>query len=131
MLATPECVHDSNWYPDSGATNHLTADPANLMHKADYFGPEQVHMGNGKGLQIKNVGHSVFHSPFTPKLLSLSQLLHVPSITKNLMSVSKFANDNCIYFEFHPKCCFVKDQHSQKTLLEGKLKGGLYVFDNT
>ena len=65
MLTTPECVYDCNWYPDSGATNHLTADPDNLIHKANYFGPEQVHMGNGKGLQIKSVGHSVFHSPFT------------------------------------------------------------------
>lgn len=50
MLATPESIHDSSWYPDSGAPNHLTAEADNLMHKSEYYGNEQVHMGNAKGI---------------------------------------------------------------------------------
>lgn len=47
-----------------------------------------------------------------------------------MLSVSKFANDNCVYFEFHPTSCFVKDLTIKTNLLKGQFKGGLYMFDN-
>lgn len=81
---------------------------------------------------IKNIGQSVFPSPFeSSKIFTLKDLLHVPSITKNLLCVSKFALDNNVFFEFHSHSCFVKDQISKKVLLEGKLRNGLYIFDTT
>ena len=67
-------------------------------------------MGNGQGITIQNIDESFFSSPFQSKLLSLKSLLHVPMIKKNLLSVSKFAKDNNVYFEFFPNSCFVKDQ---------------------
>ena len=57
------------------------------MTKAEYYGSDQVHIGNGMGLSIKQVGESVFSSPYTSKIISLKQLLHVPTITKKLLSV--------------------------------------------
>ena len=30
-------------------------------------------------------------------------------LQKNLLSVSKFAANNHVFFEFHPTSCFVKD----------------------
>lgn len=71
MLATPEVVYDPSWYPDSGATSHLTMDENNLMTKAPYNGLEQVHMGNKFGISIKNVGQSSFLSPFDSTPLHL------------------------------------------------------------
>ena len=58
-------------------------------------------------------------------------MLLVPSITKNLLSVSKFAKDNNVFFEFHFDACFVKDQDSQVVLLTEKVKDGLYSFDSS
>ena len=58
-------------------------------------------------------------------------MLLVPSITKNLLSVSIFAKNNNIFFEFHSDACFVKDQDSQGILLTGKVKDGLYSFDSS
>ena len=58
-------------------------------------------------------------------------MLLVPSITKNLLSVSRFAKDNNVFFEFHSDACFVKDQDSQTVLLIGKVKDGLYSFDSS
>ena len=60
--------------------------------------------------------------------LSLHNLLHVPSINKNLVSVSQFAKDNNVYFEFFPNHCFVKNQDTKEIILQGKVKDGLYVF---
>ena len=87
-------------------------------------------MGNGTGLNIKHIGQSSFQSQFTLKLLSLNHLLHVPSITKNLLNVSKFAKDNAMYFEFFPNFCYVKDQASKEIFMARRVKNELYVFDD-
>ena len=47
MMATPETVNDSNWYPDSSATNHCTPHFNNLVSSDAYHGQEQLHMGDG------------------------------------------------------------------------------------
>jgi histone deacetylase 1/2 len=45
------------------------------------------------------------------------------------MSVSKFAQDNNVYFEFHPSFCVVKSQASSEVLLHGVVGAdGLYKF---
>lgn len=86
---------DVEWFPDSGPSNHITSDSTNLVTKAGLFGFDQVYKGNGKGLSIKHICHSEFTSPFlSSKIFSLKQLLHVPEIRKNLLSVSKLAQDN-------------------------------------
>lgn len=53
----------------------------------------------------------------------LKDILHLPAIAKNLLSVSKFTHDNDVYFEFH------QDKTINATLLEGTLMKGLYAFD--
>lgn len=119
------------WFPDSGATHHITSDFSNLFQSHSYGGSSQVHMGNGQGLTINSIGSSTFPSFHPHVSLSLNDLLHVPSITKNLMSVSKFARDNKVFFEFHSTTCFVKSQGSNVTLLEGSMDAdGLYRFNN-
>lgn len=72
---------------------------------------------------------SSFQSTYNSKLLSLKQLLHVPSITKNLVNVSKFDSDNKVYFDIFPKSCYVRDQITRNILMEGRIKEGLYAFD--
>lgn len=81
-----------SWYVDSGATHHVTSDPQHLMEAAFVPGNEHVYVGNGQGLPIISKGFTVFASPFnTATKLSLNNLLLVPTITKSLVSVSKFA----------------------------------------
>ena len=108
-VATPEIVNDAVWYPDSGASSHVTPEYNNLMHASPYHGADQLHIGNGQGLCISHIGCSnVIPSSSSPHLLHLNNLLYVPSITKNLVSVSKFSRDNSVFFEFHPYSYFVK-----------------------
>lgn len=121
----------SSWYPDSGATNHVSHDMSNLQSGSEYLGGKKLHLGNGPKVDISHVGHSVLYSspPNTiSKSLILKDLLHVPSITKNLLSVSQFAKDNDVFFEFHPLSCFVKDQSTKQVILKGILDQGLYRF---
>lgn len=52
------------WLLDSGATHHMTSDLSNLALHQPYTGDDNVLIGDGSGLSIKN--H--FHSLSTPKL---------------------------------------------------------------
>ena len=106
---------DSNWYVDSGATHHLTADIANLAAHSEYQGPDRVRMGNGAGLPIRATDASLLCSPVSSFVLK--NLLHIPNITKNLQSVSQFTADKKVLLEFHPGSYFVKDLSTRKTLL--------------
>uniref|UniRef100_A0A2N9ISY4 Reverse transcriptase Ty1/copia-type domain-containing protein n=1 Tax=Fagus sylvatica TaxID=28930 RepID=A0A2N9ISY4_FAGSY len=49
FIAATTPVTDQVWYPDTGATNHMTADMQNLNLSAeDYMGNDQVRVGNGQ-----------------------------------------------------------------------------------
>ncbi|KAF7841559.1 Retrovirus-related Pol polyprotein from transposon TNT 1-94 [Senna tora] len=85
MLATLERLYDAAWFLDYGVTNHVTTYYNNMMQGTEYNGPEQLHMGNGNGLVISNVGKSIVTSSFKPNIaLKLNNLLHIPSVTKKL-----------------------------------------------
>ena len=76
------------------------------------------------------VPHLVFPNDFHITF-KLNKLLHVPPISKNLLSVSQFAKDNAVFFEFHPHLCLVKLQGTNKVLLQGAVGAdGLYSFHN-
>ncbi|RVW37367.1 hypothetical protein CK203_087703 [Vitis vinifera] len=47
--------NDSEWYPDSGATSHLTNDPEGVDVPVVYSGNERVMVGNG-GFQMRWTG---------------------------------------------------------------------------
>lgn len=51
------------------------------------------------------------------KKFLLSHLLHVLEITKNIISVCQFCEDNVVYFQFHSHKFFVKDAVSHTILL--------------
>ncbi|KAL0534316.1 hypothetical protein IC582_028606 [Cucumis melo] len=129
MVASPDLNIDSNWYPDFGATNHLTYSLSNLSTRFEYGGGNQIYAANGSGLPTTHYGSMSFNSSTLPfKLFTLNNLLHVPSITKNLISVSQFVKDNHVFFEFHPTLCYVKDLDTGQVLLQGLLNDRLYKF---
>ena len=74
MLATLETTRDTNWYPDSIATNHATLNLNNLTTNTKFMGQDKLHMGNGTGLSIHHIGQSCFKSQFQSETLSLNQL---------------------------------------------------------
>ncbi|KAJ3701404.1 hypothetical protein LUZ61_005109 [Rhynchospora tenuis] len=124
LVAEPAASSNSAWYIDSGATTHVTSDINNLSSSQSYNGPDAVHIGNGSGLSIAHIGFAQIDTGFRP--IKLTNVLHVPEITKNLISVSQLALDNDVIIEFSPSHCFVKDQATHKMLLHGILINGLY-----
>jgi hypothetical protein len=114
----------ATWFLDSGATTHVTPDINNQTYTQCYTGNDTVHIGNGAGLSIL---HTSYATLFTNHhVLQLSNVLHVPLITKNLLSVSQLTKNNTVFVEFSHSHCFIKDQATGKTLLHGTLHKGLY-----
>lgn len=97
MIVTSNLNVDSNWYPESGASNHITNDLAHLSVSSPCSADSKVLVGNGSGLSVQHIGSSKLVAPNNNSFL-LNNLLHVPSITKNLISVSQFTRDNNVYF---------------------------------
>ena len=127
MLTTLEVVSDPHWFLDSGATNHYTPTIDNLTNKSTYDGPDQVHMSNGESEPISHIGKAFLHLSSSPCVFHLKNLLHISHLTKNLICVSKFSQDNKV-FEFHLDICFVKDQATSSICFQGILEDGLYAF---
>lgn len=122
-LANPSIVADPTWYPDSGATAHMTNDSTKLFDARLYNGGGKVIIGNGLSIPITYVGGStILANDFSPLLLN--DLLYVPDVGKNLLSVFKFAKDNSVFFEFYPNCCYVNDLKTYQTLLCGNELNG-------
>jgi hypothetical protein len=91
---------DSNCYADSRAMNYVTGDLDKLAIKDSYQGGDQIYTTSGSCMHIKNVGHSIIHTPYCD--LHLSNILHVPRSSKNLASVHRIASNNNVLFELHP-----------------------------
>ncbi|CAA7051267.1 unnamed protein product [Microthlaspi erraticum] len=114
------------WVFDTGATHHITSDLANLSLHQPYNGGEEVLVGNGNSLPISHTGFASI--PLLAKTLSLNNVLCVPQITKNLISVYRLCNANKVSVEFFPAHFQVKDLNSGVPLLQGRTKDELYEW---
>lgn len=115
---------DTNWYIDSGATDHITGEMEKLMVKDKYTGNDQVHNASGAGMNIDHVGHTAIRTP--TRDLTLKNVLHVPDACKSLVSAHRFTRDNKTFVELHPFFFLVKDQVTRMPLLRGRCRSGLY-----
>lgn len=88
------------WILDSGATYHITSDINNLSLHQPYLGGEEVIVGNGATLPITHTGSTLL--PSMSKPLSLNQVICVPNIAQNLVSVYRLCNTNRVSVEFFP-----------------------------
>jgi hypothetical protein len=124
LASTSSYQVDPNWYSDTNATDHITSDLDRLAVCNQYHGNDMVQVGNGAGLKIKHIGSCSIKNDTRP--LALNNVLHVPEISKHLLSVHKLSRDNNIFFEFHPWYFLIKDRATRSLLLEGKCESGLY-----
>ncbi|KAH6784514.1 hypothetical protein C2S52_009473 [Perilla frutescens var. hirtella] len=71
---------EMNWYPNFGASNHVTNDFSNLNMASDYQSSESLQIGNGTGLEIVHIGDSILKSPSHPSYaFVLKPLFPTPS----------------------------------------------------
>ncbi|KAM2308323.1 hypothetical protein EV2_031220 [Malus domestica] len=126
---SPAAYHASTpptWLLDSGASSHMTYSSTNLQNPEPYTGPEQVYIGDGKGLPILNSGSSTLNTG--SHCFDLNNVLHVPHLKQDLISANRFILDNWCSIHLYPFHFIVKDLSSEKTLFKGPVRAGFYPF---
>jgi hypothetical protein len=94
-----------------------------------YHDHDQVCTANGACIHINSIGHSTFYTHNSN--LHLRNILHVPSASKNLISVHRLTSDNNVFFEFHLTFFLIKDLTTKKILHQGRCEGGLYPIESS
>ena len=86
----------------------------------NYKGNETIFIGNGESLNISHIGEGKIQT--NNGILNLKNVLIVPDIKKNLMSVGKLAEDDFCTVTFDANNFFVKSQQG-KIIAKGHKKG--------
>lgn len=87
--ATTSYDIDTNWYADSGSTDHITSELERLSVRDKYSGHDQVHTTSGTCMEIDHIGHATFRTPHRD--LALNNVLHVPSANTYFLFVALFS----------------------------------------
>lgn len=90
----------------------MTLDPSNLSWSKSYIVNQSLIIWNGDGFHISKIDYNQLQSTFShDRYLKMSNIILVPNIAKNLLSVSQLAKDDSVFFEFHYSSCFFKDNN--------------------
>ena len=125
MTSAEEC--NDVWYVDSGASNHMTGhagwmQDARKMEKLGF-----METGDDTAHPIVQIG-KIPLSMQDGKKKYLSDVFHVPNITKNLVSVGQMVKQG-LHVRFNPHGCFVEDMKNKGRLIaKGKKKGRMFTL---
>jgi len=114
---TNEEFANQDWLVDSGANAHVTADSSLLTDPQPFDGSETVGVGNGTGLYVYNTSSLIVQSPNSASSKLLSNILHCPAASANLLSINKFCKDNKCWFALTDIDFTMKDNLTGKVLL--------------
>ena len=126
-LSAALVCHHSNpcfWIIDSGATDHMTSSPSLFSVYKPCAGNQKIKITDGSLLAIAGKGSIILSLTLT-----LHNVLHVPNLSCNLLSISKLTLDlNCCANFFQNHCEF-QDLTSRKMIGSARQSGGLYFFE--
>ncbi|KAB2606004.1 hypothetical protein D8674_005721 [Pyrus ussuriensis x Pyrus communis] len=106
------------WIVDFGVSNHITTDVDSLNQVTSFQGSKKITVGNGPGLSIANTGSTIMKTKASD--LVLNNVLHVPNISRSLLSVQQLCANNHSWFICNDREFFVQDKKTRETLYHGK-----------
>lgn len=109
----------SDWYMDSGASTHMTPSPNGLNAVISYGGKDRVLVGNGSSLNISHTGSCDINSEVT-----LRNVLVVPHLTCNLLSISQLCRDFPLDVHFSDDYFVIQNRETGHPVAKGRREGG-------
>jgi hypothetical protein len=132
MASASNLQHTQNtetWLTNYGASDHIITSANNLSPQVPYQGQEQVSVSNGQNLPIQNIGNTQLHTKFHK--FQLRNVLHVPRIASNLLSVHKLCLHNNCSCHFDANEIFIQDIPMERLLYKGLSKNGVYPIQSS
>ena len=126
--AVSSTSQSQQWMMDSGASHHLTSCPSILSSVSEYGGPDEIVLGDGTNLSISHTGSTNIYTSSKP--LDLPNILCVPKLRRNLISVAKLCRTNHVSVEFFPSHFFVKDLKTGARLMRGENIHDVYYLNS-
>ena len=83
---------DNALYDDSGDVTHILNNPGKVSKLKTYKGGDSLYVGNGDSLDITHIGEGDIYTENGK--LKLKNILIVPEIKKNLLSIGQLTQDN-------------------------------------
>ena len=122
---------ETTWYPDSGASAHMTPHDGNFVSKIPYTGNNRIVVGNGATLPITHLGTCTL--PTSRKSLKVNSVLQVPQLTHNLVSIKRLCKDNNCHVIFDDVSISIQDKAKGTVLLRARSNRALYplTFSST
>ncbi|OIT20993.1 hypothetical protein A4A49_61997 [Nicotiana attenuata] len=102
----------------------MTPSASILSSVHPYSGNDCVTVGNGTQLPISYTWHGTLSTP--QSIFSVNDILMVPHLSTNLLSVRKFVSDNNCSIEFDPFGFDIKDLKTKSSLLRCNSSVPLY-----
>ena len=127
-LTLDNTVAETKWTSDTGASNHMTGKQGMLTNIQNYSGSDFVLIGDGSSLPFIGIGDSCIKQ--NNKILPLNDVLFVPHLKKNLLSVSQLTDQFLVKCEFTDIDFFIKERKTGQIVITGRRKG-LYVISNS
>jgi len=112
------------WIIDTGATDHMICSTVfftQITATVSY----NVKLPNGQEILVTHIGTVKLSN-----LITLENVLCVPSFTFNLLSAPTLTKSICCCFIFLSNVCFLQDLMSWTTIGLGEMKNGLYQFQH-
>lgn len=125
ISGTPR-LSPTKWVLDSRASHHMTWDSSKFTSTHKHGPVSHVQIANGQSLPVQAIGN--IHPFSTQPSLRPSNVLHVPQLSANLLSVGQLANDNC-HVSFSPNGCFIQDQGTGQMRGKETKDGSLFSLD--
>jgi hypothetical protein len=109
-------MQQGGWVMDSGASFHMTHDDGNLSCCPPHSRPHFVTIGNGDVVPISSSRHALLMSS-SGHSFKLNNVLLVPHLIRNFLSIRKFTRDNRCSIEFDAFGFYVKDPKTRREIL--------------
>ncbi|CAN1240915.1 Retrovirus-related Pol polyprotein from transposon RE2 [Linum perenne] len=131
LLATqgnPRTAYASNhmenqyWILDSGANAHMTSNASLLVN----LKPQQqsrVRIADGSYAAVQGIGEAIISQN-----LVLKQVLYVPNLSCNLLSISQLTKDKNCSTNFRANVCEIQDMESRVMIGKTEMCDGLYLL---
>ncbi|KAJ9548922.1 hypothetical protein OSB04_021465 [Centaurea solstitialis] len=121
----------TEWYMDTGATDHVHENAGILNSVLDKHDTRSILVGDGSQIPVVTTGHASFplNNPYRP--LHLHNILISPTIIKNLISVRQFTRQNKTSIEFDSFGFTIRDYKTRRPLIRCDSDWPLYPVNST